>query len=78
MNGIIYLKSRYFTFNAAIYNPVPIAVTSANNKNNGRKSILISGIKRVKTIIKISITKEIRKSIRQTITVLAGTINLGK
>jgi hypothetical protein len=57
---------------------VPAAVMSANNKNKGRSRIFMSGVNRQKTINAIRITKDIKKSIKQTITVLAGTINLGK
>ena len=61
-----------------MYKPVPIDVINANNKNKGRKSILTSGINLQKIIITTNITKEIKKSIRQTITVLVGTIRRGK
>lgn len=61
-----------------MYKPVPMDVINANNKNKGRKSILISGINLQKIIMTTNITKEIKKSIRQTITVLVGTIRRGK
>ena len=61
-----------------MYNPVPMAVTSASKRNNGSHSIRQSGTNCVKIIMTTRIKKEIKKSIRQTITVLAGTINRGK
>ena len=72
------LKSRYFTFKAAINKPVPMAVIKANKRNKGSINILTSGTNLYQTNNPIKIKKEIKKSIKQTITVLAGTINLGK
>src|SRR5665647_229142 len=43
--GTMYLKSRYLTFNAAIYKPAPRAVRMANIRNRGRKRIGHEGVK---------------------------------
>ena len=39
INGMMYLKSRYFTFTAVKYNPTPNAQTNARNINTGKKTI---------------------------------------
>jgi hypothetical protein len=43
MNGIMYLKSRYFTFSAVIKRPAPILAIKANKRKNGRKTICQDG-----------------------------------
>jgi hypothetical protein len=77
-NGIIYLKSLYFTFKAATYNPTLKLATNARKRNNGTHKIVQSGTKLYHIISTISIINEIKKSTRFTIIVLTGMINLGK
>ena len=78
MNGMMTLKSRYFTFKAAKSNPAPKAVINPNIKNKGNSNICQPGKKAVDIIIMIRRTKEIQKSTIQTITLLIGKIIIGK
>jgi hypothetical protein len=78
MNGIIYLKSRYLTVSADTNTPKPRAEHMAMSKNNGKNNIRAPGRSPPHAIMISKIRKVIKKSIRQTITVLAGIINRGK
>ena len=78
MNGMMYRKSRYFTFNAVIQRLGPRLARNAKITNNGNNNICGPGTYWYQTIIKTSSEKLIKKSTIATTTVAAGTINLGK
>ena len=78
IKGMIYLKSRYFTFTAVRYRPTPNAHTKANSINKGRKIICQEGMNWYHTHIAIIMMKDIPRSTRLVITELAGMIILGK
>src|SRR5438128_1657291 len=78
MNGIMYLKSRYLTFTAVRYNPIPIEQRNAIKIKNGKRIICHEGMNRNQMNMPVIITKDIPRSTRLVITELAGMIILGK
>jgi hypothetical protein len=77
-NGIIYRKSRYFTFNAAISRAGPKLAKSANAMKAGKKIMCQFGRNAYQTIRSIKIIKFVAKSMRATRAVAAGIIIRGK
>src|SRR5665213_2799657 len=77
-NGTINLKSLYFTFKAATHNPVLRLSIHVRNRKKGRYNIFQTGTKLYQNISTTKIAKEIKKSTKFTITVLAGIIIRGK
>jgi len=78
INGMIYLKSRYFTFTAVRYKPTPKAQKNANNMNRGKKIICQEGTNLNQMNITKRMIKDIAKSTRLVITDHVGIIILGK
>ena len=78
INGMIYLKSRYFTFTAVRYKPIPNAQVKASKTNNGKKMICQDGNTPYQMNIAVMITNDMARSTRLVITELAGMIILGK
>ena len=74
----MYLKSLNLTFKADNHKPAPKAAIKATAVNKGSISIFQSGQKSYQAIIPMRITKEIKKSTKQTITAEVGTIIRGK
>lgn len=78
MNGMIYLKSRYFTFTAVRYNPIPNAQVKASKMNSGKKIICQEGMNPYQINMADMIINDMPRSTRLVITELAGIIIRGK
>src|SRR5258708_6906673 len=78
MNGITYLKSRYFTFRAVIHRPGPRLARNAIATNAGSATMCQLGAKRYHTMRPTSSTKLTRKSTNETTTAAVGTMRRGK
>src|SRR5216683_8114745 len=78
MNGMIYRKSRYWTFSAVIQSDGPKLARKARAMNRGRKTICHPGKNLYQTSIASRMTKLIRKSTNDTMIIAVGTISRGK
>jgi len=78
IKGMIYLKSRYLTFTAVRYKPIPNAQVKANKINRGKNIICQEGMKPYQANNKSMMQNDIPRSTKLVITELAGMIILGK